>query len=419
MAKKKNLMLEGQPKIDHEGINTLEYWSVDRLGNVESHKTLSDIKLDKTPPVFLDWSSEPQSLSDDYKGHFRISVRIVDEISGLEGKTPQIDFHIGSISTYSGYNNMNKGDNGFWYYDIPEPGNGWSLYRNESIYYKIRCEDSAGNIGESAERQELIGSRKIPPTVKIINNFGNWQKGKIPIELSVYDSDGTISDIQLEYSLDGYQWNMISKITDLSHPFEWDCSSVISDIAKSVRIRVTVTDNDNLQAKDVSASFGIDNHPPITRHDYDGTWRKSSFTVNLTATDGEGSGIRTIKYRLNDSYEKSVDVDGQPFIDEQGESKLEYWSIDNAGNEEPHKILSKVRLDRMPPIFDKWNVKQDKDRISVELKIVDTESGLSGSPELDYRIGTDKQYLSSKMIQENEKWNFDIDISKIPRIYWK
>lgn len=416
-GKEKNLMLEGQPKIEQEGINILEYWSVDKLGNVESYKTLSDIKLDKSPPVFLDWSSEPKSLSGDHKGHFRIYVRIVDEISGLEGKIPQIDFHIGSISTYSGYNNMNRSDNEFWYYDIPEPGNGWSLYINESIYYKIRCEDVAGNIGESAERQELIGSKNMPPVVKIISNFGNWQKGKIPIELSAYDSDGTISDVLLEYSLDGSQWNIISKNTDISHPFEWDSSSVISDIARSVRIRATITDNDNLQAKDVSASFGIDNQPPITKHDYDGTWRKSSFKVNLTADDGQGSGIKTIKYRLNDSYEKTVDIDGQPIIDEQGENKLEYWSIDIAGNEEPHKVLSRVRLDRLPPMFDEWNVKQNKDKLRIELKVIDKDSNLFGTPELDYRIGTDKGYSSAKMIQENEKWVFDIDLSKFPESF--
>lgn len=413
-GKERNLLLEGQPKIDHEGINVLEYWSVDRLGNAEEHKVLSDIKLDKTPPVFLDWSREPQSLPDEYKGSFRIKVRVIDEISGLEGKNPQIDFHIGSISSYSGYTNMNKDDNGFWYYDIPEPGNGWSLYKNESIYYKIRCEDIAGNISESAERQELIGSMKMPPVVKIINDFGSWQKGKIPIELSAYDNDGVISGIQLEYSLDGYRWNLITKVTDFSYAIEWDSTTVVTDIAKSVRIRAVATDNDNLQARDTSASFGIDNQTPITIHDYDGTWRKSSFKVSLKATDGEGSGIRTIKYKLNDSYEKSIDVDGQPDIDEQGENKLEYWSIDNAGNEEPHKILSRVRLDRLPPIFDDWNVKQNGNKLIVELKIIDSESGLAGTPELDYRIGADKQYSSVRMTQENEKWIYDIDISKIP-----
>lgn len=413
-GKDRNLLIEGQPKIDQQGINILEYWSIDRLGNVEELKVLSEIKLDKTPPIFSDWSREPQSISEDYKGPFRISVRVIDEISGLADKIPQIDFHIGRNSTYPGYSNMKKGDNGFWYYDIPEPEDGWHKYKNESIYYKIRCEDVAGNIGESEEHQELIGSMKMPPLVKIISDFGNWQKGKIKIELSAYDIDGVVSDIQLEYSLDGYQWIGIAKITDLSYPIEWDSTSVISDIAKAVRIRAIVTDNDNLQAKDMFASFGIDNQHPITEHDYDGTWRKSSFKVNLTATDGQGSGIKSIKYKLNDSYEKSVEVDGQPSIDEQGENKLEYWSIDNAGNEEPHKILSNVRLDRLPPIFDEWNIKQSKNILKVELKVVDAESGLSGEPELDYRIGTDKQYSTVKMIKENEKWIYNIDISKIP-----
>ena len=42
---------DGQPFITLEGVNTLEYWSVDYVGNEElPHKTLTDIKLNKTNP---------------------------------------------------------------------------------------------------------------------------------------------------------------------------------------------------------------------------------------------------------------------------------------------------------------------------------------------------------------------------------
>ena len=45
------LSINGQPLITQEGSNnTLEYWSVDKIGNTENHHTLLDIKLDKTPP---------------------------------------------------------------------------------------------------------------------------------------------------------------------------------------------------------------------------------------------------------------------------------------------------------------------------------------------------------------------------------
>ena len=47
-----NVINIGQPVIGTEGTNNkLEYWSVDSLGNVEPHHTLTGIKLDKTAPT--------------------------------------------------------------------------------------------------------------------------------------------------------------------------------------------------------------------------------------------------------------------------------------------------------------------------------------------------------------------------------
>ena len=46
------LSINGQPLITQESSNnTLEYWSIDKIGNTENHHTLLEIKLDKTPPT--------------------------------------------------------------------------------------------------------------------------------------------------------------------------------------------------------------------------------------------------------------------------------------------------------------------------------------------------------------------------------
>jgi len=45
----------------------------------------------------------------------------------------------------------------------------------------------------------------------------------------------------------------------------------------------------------------------------------------------------------------SVQIDGQPFISVEGYNKLEYWSVDVAGNEEEHKIIPDVKLDKTNP----------------------------------------------------------------------
>lgn len=92
-----------------------------------------------------------------------------------------------------------------------------------------------------------------------------------------------------------------------------------------------------------------DQIPPTTIDDYDGLWHCADFTITLTAIDYE-SGVAETYYRINDGPTKAVSIEGQPLIAIEGINKLEYWSIDNAGNEElPHKILVGIKLDKTTP----------------------------------------------------------------------
>jgi parallel beta-helix repeat protein len=90
--------------------------------------------------------------------------------------------------------------------------------------------------------------------------------------------------------------------------------------------------------------------PPTTLHDYDDLWHTSDLTITLTAID-ELSGIAETYYSINNGAIETVSEHGQPFITTEGSSNtLEYWSVDNAGNEElPHKMLTGIKLDKTPP----------------------------------------------------------------------
>ena len=93
---------------------------------------------------------------------------------------------------------------------------------------------------------------------------------------------------------------------------------------------------------------GSDRARPTTVDDYDGEWRNADFTITLTAADYE-SGVAETYYRINDGPVKAVSTDGQPLITTEGANNtLEYWSVDNAGNEElPHKIVTGIKLDKV------------------------------------------------------------------------
>jgi len=409
-----------QPRITYEGMNTLEYWSLDKLGNEEPHNILSEIKLDKTGPDFVDWQEEPKDMPKDFTGPLIISVRVTDAGgSDLSGKTPQFDYRIWIDTEYHGYENMLEKD-GRWYYEILPPSEGWDQYNGKTLFYKAKCDDLAGNTGRSKEIQKMIGSIKIPPTVKLANNLKSWEKGNILLQADASDTDGVITNLTFQYSLDGVSWTILETKDSPPYSFNWNTIEVIQDVARTAWIQIIVTDNDGLSANYMTPVFGIDNQKPSTSHDYDMSWRKGDFTVNLTGDDGEGSGIASIKYRLNNGPERDVKMNGQPRISENGRNTLEYWSVDLAGNEETHKILSDVKLDRLKPTIETWSVKKEGNILRVEIKVVDNDSGIEEAPQFDYRIGSDTNFSNYKsMVKSNNIWKYDIDISNLSDVSGK
>src|SRR3972149_12173118 len=79
-------------------------------------------------------------------------------------------------------------------------------------------------------------------------------------------------------------------------------------------------------------AYAQDNVPPTTSDDYDRLWHTSDFTITLTATDN--TAVIATYYRINNGPIQNVTANGQPFITTEGaDNTLEYWSVDNAGNQ--------------------------------------------------------------------------------------
>lgn len=149
-------------------------------------------------------------------------------------------------------------------------------------------------------------------------------------------------------SIQSYMWNFgDGNITTVStpiimHPYSAQGIYVVN---------LTVINIDGLSSS-VTKSVTVDSTPPVTFNDYDGLWHTTNFTIILTATDGL-SGVAEIYYKINDGPTKLLSIDGQPYIITEGtDNKLEYWSVDNAGNEElPHNFLTGIKLDKTYPLI--------------------------------------------------------------------
>lgn len=86
---------------------------------------------------------------------------------------------------------------------------------------------------------------------------------------------------------------------------------------------------------------------PSTVDNYDGVWHTSDFTINLTPN----ANNCTTYYRINGGLIRQVATHGQALIATEGSNNnVEYWSVDEFGNEEtPHKTVTNVKLDKTAP----------------------------------------------------------------------
>jgi hypothetical protein len=142
-----------------------------------------------------------------------------------------------------------------------------------------------------------------------------------------------------------------------------------------------------------------DNVPPITSHDYYGAWYTSDFTINLTANDS--SGISETCYRINGGEIQNVSRDGQPRITtENSNNALEYWSIDRTGNQETHRMLTDVKLDKTVPTgsmtINYGAISTTSNQVTITISAADATSGVVQMRFFEVVYGNWEDYATSK-----------------------
>jgi hypothetical protein len=114
---------------------------------------------------------------------------------------------------------------------------------------------------------------------------------------------------------------------------------------------VTVTATDEAgNVGSASVTYTVDKTPPVTEIELSGLvgnngWYRSDVNVTLTATDANGSGVKEIRYILDGGGEV---VYADTFKITEGIHTLEYWAVDNVGNEETHHS-QEIKIDETAP----------------------------------------------------------------------
>jgi outer membrane protein assembly factor BamB len=82
-----------------DGVYTLEYWSVDRAGNTETHKTRT-VRIDSTAPVTQASASGTVGTNGWFRSAVQVSLSATDNLSGVQNSFYQVDG--GATQTYTG-----------------------------------------------------------------------------------------------------------------------------------------------------------------------------------------------------------------------------------------------------------------------------------------------------------------------------
>lgn len=259
---------------------------------------------------------------------------------------------IGSPSPTIMFNNIHDNDEyNIYLYDgsnsdIVATHNWWGTTDVSSINQSIRDFKNDFNLGTVTFVPFLMELNPNAPNLPLMVDFTHSSE---PLYVS-RKIDFDASACYGEYSnLNSYSWDFGDENTTiLSNPIVTHTYTTAGDFD----VILTVTDEYGFQnSTSITLTVLEDATPPITTDDYDEKWHTSDFTITLSAIDDE-SGVAETYYRINDGSTKTLSADGQPFVTtESADNTLEYWSTDNAGNEELHKSLTGIKLDKTAPVI--------------------------------------------------------------------
>jgi len=300
--------------VSREGETNFTYRAIDRAGNEEELK-LVQLKIDKTPPEI-----EDDSPSGWYKEDIIVTLSASDSMSGI-------------AATYYCVTQTNNCDPNI-------SGNTINVSEEGRNYINYYAEDNAG-LTSAVKTAEVLIDRTPPNTID--NAPAVWVNKDVTVTLSATDSASGVA--KTFYSIDGagfVEGTVLLISPEGAHTIKY----YSIDVAGNVEAQKTATVRIDRTAPSTTAA-GIDS-----------LWHNSNIQITLSSSDNL-AGINKTYYTIyHDGVTqgiKSLGTNGQPIITyEDDDNWIEYWSTDNAENEEVHTIKKQIKLDKTKPNVDVW-----------------------------------------------------------------
>ncbi|MEH7415022.1 hypothetical protein V7266_07010 [Neobacillus drentensis] len=196
---------------------------------------------------------------------------------------------------------------------------------------------------------------------------GDWYNSNVTATLNATDDNSGVSETL--YRMNDGQWSKYQS------PI-----SLIDDGTFTINYKSIDKTGNEEDMK--NAVINIDKTSPVTTASpVSDNWTNSDVTVTLSAIDAL-SGVARTEYRVNNGDWQ--EYSGPITVSQEGKNKVDYRSIDNAGNIETMKSLS-VKVDKMVPTTSITPVKAGWYNSEITLNLQSSDE-LSGVANTEYKV---------------------------------
>ena len=370
--------------INTEGYNTVKYYSIDNAGNKEEEKSIY-IRIDRSKPYTnaLLSPSMPNGNNGWYVSNVGVILQPIDNLSGVNLTKYRING-----GEWLEYSSLVLGQDGIYFIE----------------YYSI---DNAGNEEEIKSIEVKIDKSK-PYTNALLspsmpNGNNGWYVSNVTLFLQAYDDTTGIDEIF--YNVNGSWCEYVHEVKISSEGIN--------------TVKYYSIDNAGNEEEIKSIEVKIDKSKPYTNvilspKANENGWHMTNVTVSMDAEDN-ASGINKTFYRINGGewkeYKKEIKLTAE------GNYSMEYYSIDNAGNEEEIKSIE-IKIDKSKPLIsiekpEKGLYLFNRKIISLANNIivigkidieVSVKDGVSGIKNVDFYVDGELKYRDEK---EPYEWTYD------------
>ena len=307
-----------------EGVHTVEYYAVDNAGN-RSNSAITSVKIDKTPPSAPQTNS-PTHAQNIWSGNVSVQVCWVEpsDTSDIAGYSYIFDKNPSTIPDESVQTTENcvttNLDDGVW-------------------YLHVRARDNAGWWGDAGHYGPInidTNTQNLTTTLSLIPEMPDGMAGWYisTAQVSLFPSAGPSGVAYTKYRIDSGEWQ------DYVEPFTLsDCEHTIEYYSKD-----NAGNTEDIKSREIKIdAIAPDANLILNGDEGENGWYVSDVAMDVESSDN-CSGVKSEHIKIDSDSEQTPAVT----VETEGIHTVEYYAVDNAGNESSRYSPS-VKIDKTPP----------------------------------------------------------------------